>query len=47
MTWSQVEIAHLALDPAWVAPPTPGREAFLQNLLEHAFMEAFTQLRGD
>lgn len=47
MTGSQVEVAHLTLDPARIAPAAPGHEAFLQNLLQHAFMKAFTQPRGN
>lgn len=47
MTRSQVEVTHLALDPAWIAATALGNDAFLQNLLEDAFMKAFPQLRGE
>ena len=47
MTRSQIEVAHLTLDPARIAPAASGHEAFLQKLFQHAFMKAFAQLRGE
>ena len=47
VTRSQVEVAHLTLDPARITAAALGDDAFLQNLLQHAFMKAFTQLRGE
>ena len=47
MTGPQVEVAHLTLDPARVPPTTLGCDALLQNLLQHALMEAFAQPRGE
>ena len=47
MTRSQVEVAHLSLDPAGIAAATLGCDAFLENFLQYVLMEAFTQLRGE
>ena len=47
MTRSQVEVAHLTLDPAGIAAATLGCDAFLENFFQYVLMEAFTQLRGE
>jgi hypothetical protein len=47
MTRSQVEVAHLTLDPARIAATALGDDPFLQNFLQYAFMKAFPQPRGE
>ena len=47
MTRPQIEVAHLALDPARIAPAPLGDVAFLQDLFQHAFMKASAQPRGE
>jgi len=47
VTRAQREVAHLALDPAWIAAAAVGDDAFLQNLLQHPVMKLFPQLRGE
>ncbi len=41
------EAAHLALDAARVAPVPTGDDAFLQDFVEHGFMEGFPLPRGE
>ena len=47
MARSQREVAHLALDAARIATATAGGYALLQNLVQHALMKLFAQLRGE
>ena len=47
VTRSQIEVAHLTLDPARIAAATLGCDAFLENFFQYVLMEAFTQLRGE
>jgi len=47
MTRSQREIAHLALDAARIAAAATGGDAVLEDLVEHALMKGFPQLRGE
>ena len=46
MTRSQLEVAHLALDPAWIAAAATGDDALLQNFFQYAVMKLFAQPRG-
>ena len=47
MTWSQREIAHLALDAARIAAAAAGGDPVLEDLVEHALMKGFLQLGGE
>jgi hypothetical protein len=47
MTRSQWEVAHLALDPARIAPAAAGGDPVLEKLVQHAVMKGFPQLRGE
>ena len=43
---SEVPIAHLAFDPAWVAPGSTGTGEVIQQLPEHAFVGCGQGRRG-
>lgn len=47
MTRSQGEVAHFALDPAWIAAAAAGDDPVLENLFEYAVMKHFPQPRGE
>jgi hypothetical protein len=41
------EVAHLALDAALVTAVAAGRDAFLENFVEHGIMKSRPVLRGE
>jgi hypothetical protein len=47
VTRTQREVAHLALDPAWIAAAAAGDDPVLEKLIEHLVMKGFPQLRGE
>jgi hypothetical protein len=41
------EAAHLAFDAARIAPVSAGDDAFLEDFVEHGFMEGLPSPRGE
>jgi hypothetical protein len=39
MAWAKRKIAHLALDPVWVAAAAAGDDPLLQYLFEHSVVK--------
>jgi len=47
VTRSQREVAHFALDATRIAAAAARGDLVLEDLLEHAVMKGFPQLRGE